>query len=121
MEKVKEMYENRLVSEKNVRNDLDTVRHQLESMEAQISRDREKLLKLREDKKILLEKVCIFDCIKSKFMILFLFQLVIKNFWMKIYVRSWYSHWFLYAPSEIEGAMIHRPQRYERGWWVTRL
>ena len=56
-QKIKDMYESHLVIETNVRNDLDTARHQLEAMEAQISRDREKVLKLREDKKILLEKV----------------------------------------------------------------
>lgn len=41
----------------NLRNELRSARDQLEALDKQISKDREKLLKLREDKKILLEKV----------------------------------------------------------------
>lgn len=41
----------------NLRNELLTAQNQLEALDAQIAKEREKLLKLREDKKILLDKV----------------------------------------------------------------
>lgn len=56
-QKQREISEERSVSEENLRNELRSVRDQLEALDKQIAKDREKLLKLREDKKILLEKV----------------------------------------------------------------
>ncbi|XP_029047882.2 A-kinase anchor protein 9-like [Osmia bicornis bicornis] len=55
--RLSELSEERLVTAENVRNELLTVQAQLQSLDEQLSKDREKLLKLREDKKILLEKV----------------------------------------------------------------
>lgn len=55
--RLSELSEERLVTAENVRNELLTVQTQLQSLDEQLSKDREKLLKLREDKKILLEKV----------------------------------------------------------------
>ncbi|XP_076173757.1 uncharacterized protein LOC143149874 isoform X2 [Ptiloglossa arizonensis] len=57
MKSLSEVSENRLVTAENMRNELFTVRSQIQALDEQISRDREKLLKLREDKRILLEKV----------------------------------------------------------------
>ncbi|XP_058790023.1 uncharacterized protein LOC131663569 [Phymastichus coffea] len=45
------------VSVENLRNELRTARDQIDALDKQIARDREKLVKLREDKKLLLEKV----------------------------------------------------------------
>ncbi|KAK2580699.1 hypothetical protein KPH14_011329 [Odynerus spinipes] len=47
----------RLVTTENLRNELITAQKQLEALDGQISRDREKLLKLREDKRMLLDKI----------------------------------------------------------------
>lgn len=41
----------------NLRNELLTAQDQLKTLDAQMAKDREKLLKLREDKRILLDKV----------------------------------------------------------------
>lgn len=48
--------EERLVAAENVRNELLTAQNQLRGLDEQISKDRGKLLKLREDKRILLEQ-----------------------------------------------------------------
>lgn len=48
--------EERQVSTENMRNELITAQNQLQVVDEQMSKDREKLLKLREDKRILLEK-----------------------------------------------------------------
>ncbi|XP_076655908.1 uncharacterized protein LOC143360695 [Halictus rubicundus] len=52
-----EVAEDRLVAVENVQNELITAQNQVTALDEQISRDREKLLKLREDKRMLLEKV----------------------------------------------------------------
>ncbi|KAJ8673212.1 hypothetical protein QAD02_004474 [Eretmocerus hayati] len=52
-----EISEERFVAAENLRNELKSARDQLEALDKQINKDREKLLKLREDKKILLEKL----------------------------------------------------------------
>ncbi|XP_008211326.1 synaptonemal complex protein ZIP1 [Nasonia vitripennis] len=62
----RELSEKRSVSEENLRNELRSVRDQLEALDKQISKDREKLLKLREDKKILLEKVSANDALVAR-------------------------------------------------------
>ncbi|XP_061930100.1 uncharacterized protein LOC107996081 isoform X2 [Apis cerana] len=49
--------EERQVSTENMRNELITAQNQLQVVDEQMSKDREKLLKLREDKRILLEKI----------------------------------------------------------------
>lgn len=41
----------------NLRNELLTAQDQLKTLDVQMTKDREKLLKLREDKRILLDKV----------------------------------------------------------------
>lgn len=56
-EQLREEAVEKTVATENLRNELLTVNSQLLALEGQISRDREKLLKLREDKKILLDKV----------------------------------------------------------------
>lgn len=53
---MREVAEERLVAAENVQNELITARNQVRALDDQISRDREKLLKLREDKRMLLEK-----------------------------------------------------------------
>ncbi|OXU22676.1 hypothetical protein TSAR_000417 [Trichomalopsis sarcophagae] len=62
----RELSEKRSVSEENLRNELRSVRDQLDALDKQISKDREKLLKLREDKKILLEKVSANDALVAR-------------------------------------------------------
>ncbi|XP_012152824.1 uncharacterized protein LOC100876298 isoform X2 [Megachile rotundata] len=57
IKRLSELSEERLVEKENVRNELLTVQAQLQALDEQMSKDREKLLKLREDKRILLEKV----------------------------------------------------------------
>ncbi|XP_053980096.1 liprin-alpha-2 [Hylaeus volcanicus] len=52
-----EISEERLVTAGNVRNELITAQSQVQALDEQISRDRKKLLKLREDKRILLDKL----------------------------------------------------------------
>ncbi|KAH0945510.1 hypothetical protein HN011_004669 [Eciton burchellii] len=54
---VEEISQERLVTVGNLRNELLTAQDQLNAFDAQMAKDREKLLKLREDKKILLDKV----------------------------------------------------------------
>jgi len=54
---VEEISQERLVTVGNLRNELLTAQDQLNALDAQMAKDREKLLKLREDKKILLDKV----------------------------------------------------------------
>ncbi|KAI4498555.1 hypothetical protein M0802_006261 [Mischocyttarus mexicanus] len=49
--------EERSVTTENLRNELLNAQNQLQALDGQISRDREKLLKLREDKRILLDKI----------------------------------------------------------------
>jgi len=51
----------RSVTVGNLRNELLTAQNQLNALDAQMAKDREKLLKLREDKKILLDKVSLFS------------------------------------------------------------
>lgn len=51
-----DLSEERQVSTENMRNELITAQNQLQAVDEQMSKDREKLLKLREDKRILLEK-----------------------------------------------------------------
>lgn len=55
-QRLREVAEERLVAAENVQNELITTRNQVRALDDQISRDREKLLKLREDKRMLLEK-----------------------------------------------------------------
>ncbi|XP_076765859.1 uncharacterized protein LOC143432831 isoform X2 [Xylocopa sonorina] len=57
IKRLTELSEERLVAAKNTRNELLTAQNQLRALDEQLSKDREKLLKLREDKRILLEKV----------------------------------------------------------------
>ncbi|KOX75361.1 hypothetical protein WN51_13231 [Melipona quadrifasciata] len=57
IKRLTELSEARLVASENVRNELRTAQNQLRALDEQMSKDREKLLKLREDKKLLLEKV----------------------------------------------------------------
>ena len=56
LNQIREVSEEQAVTTENLKNELMTLKAQLEALDTQISRDREKLLKLREDKKILLEK-----------------------------------------------------------------
>lgn len=56
IKRLTELSEERLVALENVRNELLTAQNQLRALDEQMSKDREKLLKLREDKKLLLEK-----------------------------------------------------------------
>nr|XP_033327214.1 uncharacterized protein LOC117220889 [Megalopta genalis]XP_033327215.1 uncharacterized protein LOC117220889 [Megalopta genalis]XP_033327216.1 uncharacterized protein LOC117220889 [Megalopta genalis]XP_033327218.1 uncharacterized protein LOC117220889 [Megalopta genalis] len=57
MRRLHEVAEGRLVVVENVQNELITAQNQVQALDEQISRDREKLLKLREDKRMLIEKV----------------------------------------------------------------
>ena len=57
IQSLKNTSEEKTVTAQNLRNQLLSAQNQLEALDGQISRDRDKLLKLREDKKILLEKV----------------------------------------------------------------
>ncbi|XP_043275191.1 uncharacterized protein [Venturia canescens] len=50
--------EEQTVATENLRNEAMTLKHQVDALDQQISRDRQKLLGLREDKKTLLDKVC---------------------------------------------------------------
>lgn len=56
IQRLTELSEERQVSTENMRNELITAQNQLQVVDEQMSKDREKLLKLREDKRILLEK-----------------------------------------------------------------
>ena len=57
MKRLDELSEERLVAAENVRNELLTVQSQLRALDEQMSRDRQKLLELRKEKGMLLEKV----------------------------------------------------------------
>lgn len=54
--KMKELSAERGVVSQNLKNELLSIKSQLEALDKQLAKDREKLLKLREDKKILLDK-----------------------------------------------------------------
>ena len=56
IKRLTELSEERLVAAENVQNELFTAQNHLRALDTQMSKDREKLLKLREEKKILLEK-----------------------------------------------------------------
>ncbi|XP_011173624.3 ribonuclease Y [Solenopsis invicta] len=57
LKRVEEVSQERSVTVGNLRNELLTAQDQLKALDAQMVKDREKLLKLREDKRILLDKV----------------------------------------------------------------
>lgn len=57
LKRAEEVSQERSVTVGNLRNDLLTAQDQLKALDTQMTKDREKLLKLREDKKILLDKV----------------------------------------------------------------
>ncbi|EFN78217.1 hypothetical protein EAI_08193 [Harpegnathos saltator] len=57
LRRAEEVSQERSVTMGNLRNELVTAQDQLKTLDVQMTRDREKLLKLREDKRILLEKV----------------------------------------------------------------
>ena len=57
IEKLKECAEKRAVAAENLRNELGSTRHQLEALDQQIAKDRDKLLKAREKNQMLHEKV----------------------------------------------------------------
>lgn len=60
VEEIKDLREKeaeKTVATENLRNELFSVKSQVVALDGQILRDREKLIKLREDKKILLDKV----------------------------------------------------------------
>ncbi|XP_014470227.1 PREDICTED: dynactin subunit 1 [Dinoponera quadriceps] len=57
LRRVEEVAQERSVAVGNLRNELLTAQDQLSTLDAQMSKDREKILKLREDKRILLDKV----------------------------------------------------------------
>lgn len=57
LKRLEEISQERSVTAGNLRNELLTARDQLQALEAQMAKDREKFLKLREDKRILLDKV----------------------------------------------------------------
>lgn len=54
---VEEVSQERSLIAGNLRNELLTAQDQLKALDAQMTKDREKVLKLREDKRILLDKV----------------------------------------------------------------
>lgn len=54
---VDEISQERSVTVGNLKNELLTAQDQLKALDKQMAKDREKLLKLREDKRILLDKV----------------------------------------------------------------
>lgn len=57
LKRAEEVSQERSVTMGNLRNELLTAQDQLKAFDAQMAKDREKLLKLREDKRILLDKV----------------------------------------------------------------
>ncbi|XP_011874537.1 PREDICTED: coiled-coil domain-containing protein 186 [Vollenhovia emeryi] len=57
LKRAEEVSQERSVTVGNLKNELLTVQDQLKALDAQMAKDREKLLKLREDKRILLDKV----------------------------------------------------------------
>lgn len=60
LKRAEEITEERSVTVGNLKNELLTAQNQLKVLDTQMTKDREKLLKLREDKKILLDKVSVF-------------------------------------------------------------
>lgn len=60
LKRVEDVAQERSVVIGNLKNELLTTQDQLKAYDAQMAKDREKLLKLREDKKILLDKVYAF-------------------------------------------------------------
>ncbi|XP_048505485.1 uncharacterized protein LOC125499823 [Athalia rosae] len=63
---LRDAVEKKTVSAENLRNELLSVQTHLAALDGQVSKDREKLLKLREDKKMLLEKVMISETLASE-------------------------------------------------------
>lgn len=57
LKRVEEISRERSVTVGNLKNELLTAQDQLKALDTQMAKDREKLLKLREDKRILLDKV----------------------------------------------------------------
>ncbi|XP_014609276.1 PREDICTED: protein hook homolog [Polistes canadensis] len=57
VKRLEDTSEERSVTTENLRNELLNAQNQLQALDGQIARDREKLLKLREDKRILLDKI----------------------------------------------------------------
>lgn len=57
LKRAEEVSQERSVTVGNLKNELLTAQDQLKALDAQMTKDREKLLKLREDKRILLDKV----------------------------------------------------------------
>ncbi|XP_051171665.1 ELKS/Rab6-interacting/CAST family member 1 [Leptopilina boulardi] len=57
VQSIRDSSEQEKVAAENLRNQLFGLKSQLEALDGQITRDREKILKLREDKKILTEKI----------------------------------------------------------------
>ncbi|KAL7301392.1 hypothetical protein TKK_0005838 [Trichogramma kaykai] len=62
-QKLKELAEERAINAENLRNELGTERDRLAALDKQIAKDRDKLLKSREDKKSLLDKVAAFEAL----------------------------------------------------------
>lgn len=60
LKRAEEVSQERSVAVGNLKNELLTVQDQLKALDAQMAKEREKLLKLREDKRILLDKVVSF-------------------------------------------------------------
>lgn len=62
LKRVEDISQGRSVTVGNLKNELLTAQDQLKALDTQMAKDREKLLKLREDKRILLDKVpCLFS------------------------------------------------------------
>ncbi|KAL0119678.1 hypothetical protein PUN28_007845 [Cardiocondyla obscurior] len=66
LKRAEEVSQDRLVTVGNLKNELVTAQDQLKALDVQITKDREKLLKLREDKKILLDKVSASEALASE-------------------------------------------------------
>jgi len=69
LKRIEEISQERSVTVGNLRNELLTAQDQLKVLDTQMMKDREKLLKLREDKKILLDKVA-FLLLKVRYLLL---------------------------------------------------
>ncbi|XP_032665876.1 uncharacterized protein LOC116841702 [Odontomachus brunneus] len=65
LKRVEEISQERLVTVGNLRNELLTAQDQLKTLDVQMTKDREKLLKLREDKRILLDKVSVGEALAA--------------------------------------------------------
>ncbi|XP_053593408.1 uncharacterized protein LOC103577563 [Microplitis demolitor] len=63
---INQISEERRVLIENYKNELINTKNQLENVDNQMMKDREKLLKLRDDKKILLDKVAAYEKISSE-------------------------------------------------------